>query len=78
MEDRITFTESEKLHSKIIDVLENFLTSSNVSYKIIKKDAFSNSAWGPEDKTGLLFLGLSGLRQAVDPFSLPVPVIRFP
>jgi len=48
MEGRITFTESEKLHSKIIDVLENFLTSSNVSYKIIKKDAFSNSAWGLE------------------------------
>ncbi len=27
----------------------------------------------PEVQTGLLFLGLAGLRQAVDPYSLPMP-----
>jgi hypothetical protein len=31
-----------------------------------------------EVQTGLLFLGLSGLRQAVDSSSLPVPAICFP
>jgi hypothetical protein len=45
----ITFAESQQLHSKIIDDLENFLSSFNVNYEFIKKDAISNTnTWGLE------------------------------
>jgi hypothetical protein len=47
-EGDITFTESRKRHSEIIDGLEDVLTSADVSYELIKKDTFSNSAWGFE------------------------------
>jgi hypothetical protein len=47
-EGHIKFTESQKLHLKVIDILEFFLISFNINYEVIKKDAFSNSAWGLE------------------------------
>lgn len=42
------------LHSEIIDIVESFLSTFNVSYKLITKDAFSNSSWGLEPYACLL------------------------
>jgi hypothetical protein len=55
-ESHMTFTESKKLHSKVIDFLEQFLSCSNITYEFIKKDAFSNSAWGLEPYACLVLL----------------------
>lgn len=47
-EGQITFSHSENLHAAVIDVLGKFLDTANIDYELVKKDAFSRSAWGLE------------------------------
>jgi hypothetical protein len=44
-----TYQQSQPQHMKIISALENFLTSSDIIYEVVKADAFSIShTWGLE------------------------------
>jgi hypothetical protein len=49
--DHIVFQQSQLLHSRIVDVLENFLKHSNANFKYIIKNLFSMSTWGLEPYT---------------------------